>query len=326
MSLEYVIPDVSAELVMDIAKILANSATPLTRDEVAKCFEKTYSPQYIVSALTVCCQLGLAEEKDRSFTGSEKLRSDIKRAARDELYIPFQACLKNYTPFLLYVDFVSKGYDSMEAAARTRGILKARTTLENIEKSLRRWGVYSGLIEHDKKTGTLVLKIEVERFTAEYVMRLLRAFEAELKAKVFLIDMLGPDMFAYLEQKRIGLDDLTMALFDYEVDPKGAASKATQTFELFLWRLGEDAGVDVARFKGPIEIADAIRTGKIILANHSHLCHGIGGIRNMTHHDPDKETGQPWVISKQGALLVTLLVPAAIRSLYMYFKQKKQEF
>jgi len=311
---------------MDVAKIVANSAAPMTRSDVARSFEKKYSSVYIGSAVVTCCQLGLMSERDGALLGSEILRADIKRASRDELYIPFQACLKNYPPFLLYVDFLSKGYSSMESAARARGILKVRGPHKNAENSLRRWGIYSRLIQFEPKTGSLAVSIAIERLTAEYVMKLLKAFEAELKAKVFLIDMLGPEVFSYLSQRGIDIGDLTTALLEYETDPKGAARKATQIFELFLWRLGEESGVDVSKCSGPIELADAIRGEKHMLSNHNHITHGIGGIRNMSHHSPDKETAQPWVISKQGALLSTLLIPAVIRSLYLYFKEKRQEF
>ena len=40
-----------------------------------------------------------------------------------------------------------------------------------------------------------------------------------------------------------------------------------------------------------------------MLKNHVHLCHGIGSIRNMTHHDPDKETGKSWTFTPQDAII-----------------------
>jgi hypothetical protein len=327
-STDYVIPDVSAELVMDVSKILANSAASMTETQVAECFAKKYTLFYVRSALVVSNQLGISTASSiGAYVISERLRSDIKRASREELYVPFQACLKNYAPFLLFVDFVSKGYSSSDSAARTRGILNIKANLKIVENSLRRWGIYSKLIELEKKTGKLGLKLSIDRLSVEYVARLLKAFEAELKAKVFIIDMLGPEVFAYLDRKQISLDELTAALLEYESDTKAAASRATQTFELFLWRLAEDAGIDpkTLRGAGTIEIADALRAQKCLLGKHLHLCHCLGSIRNMTHHDPDKETGKIWDMSKQGALLSTLFVPAVIRSLYLFSKEKKQE-
>ena len=319
-------PDVSAEFVMDIAKILATSTRPLESDDVARCFVKRYSAPYLNSALNVCCQLGLATERDRAFVAGGELQSEIKRASREELYIPFQGCLRRYPPFLLYVDFASKGYTSQDAAAHTRGILDVRESTDVVENSLRRWGVFSKLVQYQRDTGKLMVKLNIEHLSADYVMRLLGAFQADLNARIFLIDMLGPEVFANLIKSGVGLDDLATALLDYEVDSIGAAAKATKTLELVLWRMAESSGIDLSETKGLMEVADELRKKKEILVNQLHIAHGLGGIRNMVHHDPDKSTGEPWYITKQGALLTTLLVPTLVRSLYLYRTEKKQVF
>jgi hypothetical protein len=49
-------------------------------------------------------------------------------------------------------------------------------------------------------------------------------------------------------------------------------------------------------------------------------------MRNMTHHDPDKETALPWAITKEGALITTLLVPVIMRSMHHYMTERKQTF
>ena len=57
-----------------------------------------------------------------------------------------------------------------------------------------------------------------------------------------------------------------------------------------------------------------------------HISSGIGAIRNMSHHDPDKETGSPWLFTPQGALITSLFVPTTIKSIYNYISENKQEF
>ncbi len=324
--MDYSIPDVSAEIIMEIAKILANAPSAMKRDEINSCFSKPLSQPYLTGAISVCIQLGLAVERQGLLVGADTFRDDVKRASRDQLHVIFQACLKDYSPFLLYVDFASKGYASAEAAARTKGILRIKGTAEIVEQSLRRWGLYAQLIEYDKKSDKVNVKVNVERLTTEYIMKLLGAFEADLKVKVFLIDMLGAEAFAFMDQKDIKIDELSSALLAYEADADTAAAKCTKALELFLWRLGEEVGSDVAKTHGLIELSDRLKGDKIILNNHNHILHGMGGIRNMTHHAPDKETGQPWVITKQAGLLTSLFVPTLIRSLYLYYREKKQEF
>lgn len=325
--MEYSIPDVSADMVMEVAKILANSAGPMNPDSINTCFVKPLSRSYLSWALSVCCQLGLAEERQALYVGAENLRNDIRRATREQLYVAFEACLKNYPPFLLYIDFASKGYPSTEAAARTKGILNVKGATEIIEQSLRRWGVYAKLIEYDKKSDTVTVKVKIEKLTVEYVQSLLHAFEAELKSKVFFIDMLGPEAYAYMVSRAIKIDDLATALLTFENDSDGATGNATTVLESFLWKLGEDANLDVSSTRGLMQLADLLRKAKppVILNNQNHIVHGLGAIRNMTHHAQDNETGHSWTITKQAALLTTLFVPCVIRSLYMYRNENKQE-
>lgn len=335
MDRKFTVPDVSAELVMDVAKILANSTSPMGVDEVLKCFVKVYNPNTISLALDACCQLDLAVRSGSSYVASPSLQSDIKHATRDELYVPFQARLKQYPPFLLYIDFASKGYSSKDAASRSWGILTMGGSSETAEKSLRRWGVFSRLIDYDAKTASVKVKIAIEKFSAEYVLRLLGAFGADLKSRLFLLDMVGADAFAHLEKMGIRLDELSSALLEYETDSQGATAKATQMLEFVLWKMAESLGLDLSESSGLAEVADLMRSvraedqlkrGKAILTNQLHVVHGMGGIRNMSHHDPDKETGVRWRMTKEAALLTTLFVPVIVRSLYLYQVKKEQVF
>jgi hypothetical protein len=259
--------------------------------------------------------------------GAENLRNDIRRAARDQLFVAFEACIKNYPPFLLYIDFASKGYKSLEAAARTKGILNVKGVAEIVEQSLRRWGLYAKLIDYDKKSDSVTVKVKIEKLTVEYVESLLQAFKAELKSKVFFIDMLGPEAYAYMVSKDVKIDDLATALLTFESDSDGATGSSTTVLESILWKLGEDANINVNSARGLMQLADLLRNAKppIVLNNQNHILHGMGAIRNMTHHAQDNETGQPWTITKQAALLTTLFVPCIIRSLYLYRTEKKQE-
>jgi len=39
-----------------------------------------------------------------------------------------------------------------------------------------------------------------------------------------------------------------------------------------------------------------------------------------------RKTGKEWNFTPQGAIISTLIVPTMIRSVYLYWKEKKQEF
>jgi len=207
----------------------------------------------------------------------------------------------------------------------TRGIFRIQSSEEIVEKSFRKWGLYAQLIHVDTSGGLSIPEAE-RGLPSEYVESLIKALRAELQASIFLIETMSQQAFVYLTEKKIGIEDLSDALINYEIDPKTSTYKACQTFEYFLFKLGEDVKANVSTCNGVIEYADAIRGQNEILKNQLHLCHGIGGLRNMAHHDPDKETGKPWSFTPQGAIISSLIVPTMIRSLYLYWKEKKQEF
>ena len=323
MSSQFVVLDVSSEFMMDVAKAVASSPHPLTKEDLIRSFKK--SKPYISNAISQALQLGLIEIQNNLYVGSERHRDLIKRSDRSQLYLPLREVLQRYPPFLLYIDFISKGYPSKESSNMTRGIFRIQSSEEIVEKSFRKWGLYAQLIHVDTSGGLSIPEAE-RGLPSEYVESLIKALRAELQASIFLIETMSQQAFVYLTEKKIGIEDLSDALINYEIDPKTSTYKACQTFEYFLFKLGEDVKANVSTCNGVIEYADAIRGQNEILKNQLHLCHGIGGLRNMAHHDPDKETGKPWSFTPQGAIISSLIVPTMIRSLYLYWKEKKQEF
>lgn len=326
MSTQFVITNVAPELLMDIAKVLAQSPSPLSKEDIAKSLEDKYKEMYVYVALTQCVQLCLALKQKEMFVSSEKYRDLVKRSERSQLCLPFRAALQEYPPFLLYADFISKGYSSDSAATMTRGILRIGSPRDRMERALRLWGTYAKLITVDSKSGRLSIPEAEQGLPSEYVKNLLKALQDELKAEIFTIENLSPPAYAYLTQKGISITDLSKALVNYEKNPKPSANDACQTFEFFLYKLGEEAGANVVTCKGLIELANEVRSKKAMLSNHLHVCHGIGGLRNITSHTPDSETGNPWIITPQGALSSILCIPTTIRSIYLFWKEQKQEF
>jgi len=326
MSARFVMNDVNPELLMDISKVLSQSPHPLSREDVAKSLEDRYKSSYVFIALAQAVQLGLATKQKELFLSCEKHRDLIKRSEKSQLYLPFRALLQEFPPFLLFADFISKGYSPESAAAMTRGILKIESPRDKVERALRIWGIYAQLIQTDAQSGRLFIPEAERGLPSEYVKNLLKALEDELKAGIFIIETLSPPAYAYLTQKGISITDLSKALVNYERDPKPSANSACQTFEFFLYKLGEDVGANVTKCRGVIELANELKGQKTMLPNQVHICHGIGGLRNVTSHSPDNETGSPWTITPQGALSSLLSVPTVIRSLYLFWKEQKQEF
>jgi hypothetical protein len=235
--------------------------------------------------------------------------------------------LQSYPPFLLYLDFISKGYSSEESANMTSGIFRIESSKEIVQKAFRNWGMQTSLISVDT-SGRLSIPEAEKGLPSEYVESLIKALRANLQASIFLIETMSPPAYAYLTEKKIEIDDLSNALISYETDPKGSANKACQTFEHFLFAYGKDIGADLRACDGTMEYVNEIRGAEKsnIMTNQLHLCHGIGALRNMSHHNPDKDTGNQWNFTPQGAIISTLIVPTMIRSIYLYWKERKQEF
>jgi len=318
----YIIPDVSAKLIMEVVKILAHSPRALGVNHLMKCLGGKYSSRYISDVLVACCQLKLLRKYNDSYLCNEEDLDIIRTVDRSELYLPFRRKLQQYAPFLLYADFLSKGYSSLEAASRVKGILEVSGSTKKIEKALRNWGLYAGLLTQDA-TGVKLL-IPMEKLSREYVRKLLEALEAELRAKLFTINMLTPELYAYLDDKHIDISPLSAALIEYEERPRESAASACQVFEHFLSTLIESG--ELKNLKGVTEIIDSLRNKRAILSNHVLIGHGVAGLRNITHHKVDKDSGNPWNITRYGALIAILLAINVMRSYFVYIKKGKQEF
>jgi hypothetical protein len=323
MPLQFSILNVSAQFIMDVAKVVASSPYPLSKEDLLRSFNR--SQTYVLRALSQCVQLGLLCYKDNKYSTHALHEDLLKRSEKNQLYLSLRQALQRFPPFLLYVDFISKKYSPEDSARMIRGIFRIQSSEKIIDSNFRNWGFFSQLIQKDNKNSLIIPEAE-EGLPTNYVECLMKALKANLAAKIFLIETMSPSAYAYLTEKEIDIDELANALINYETDSKTSANKACQSFEHFLFKLGKDVGADVGNLNGLSQYADAIRGTKNMLKNQMHICHGLGGIRNMAHHDPDKETGKEWFFTPQGAIVTTLLVPATIRSLYVYWKQQKQEF
>ena len=98
-------------------------------------------------------------------------------------------------------------------------------------------------------------------------------------------------------------------------------------FYMLGMQIGEEKNVNVSACKGVIELVEALRQKPpVILANQRNVAIGVGGIRNISDHGVDRETGKAWKINADGALASILMIPIVMRSIYMYEKNQYQEF
>ncbi len=256
MSMKFAVFDVSAEFLMDIAKEVSSSPHPLDKSILLDSFDKNQA--YTSNAIAECIQLGLFNERNGEYLPADKYRDLIKRSERSQLHLVLRQALQSYPPCLLYLDFLSKGYSSEQSARMTAGIFRMSSPKERVEKVFRNWGLQTGLIISDA-SGKLSIPEGEKGLPNEYIESLMKALKADLQAKIFLIETMSPSSYKYLTERGIEIDDLSDALVNYEKDPKTSANKATQIFEHFLFKFGEDIGAKITEGNGIIQYANIIQ-------------------------------------------------------------------
>lgn len=327
-SMEFAIVDVPASLIMDVCKYVSYAISTVTKENIAECFKNKLQGAYVYRAIRAAEQLHLLENKSGTFSCSQRWRDDIKKANRDELSLPFRQALQDYPPFLVYADLLSKGYNSNEAAEATKGLFSIESSSNIVERALRLWGIYSGTIQQNPETNSLTLTIDTNRLAAKYVEDLLSSLSSDFRSKIFVIDRLTNELFKYLTEKDIAIQDLVDALREYEKKPDESVFNASKVFELYLYKVGEDHNVPVSQCQGIIHLIEALRANcpPLLLGNQRNVCFGAGGIRNISDHGVDRETGKPWKINPDAALVAVLMIPIIMRSIYLYNTKGSQEF
>src|SRR6266571_5167565 len=90
MVTNYQIPEVTADLIADVAKTLANSASPMNATGLAECYTGQYSPEYVRRAAIASAQLGLSELTPKGYVCSENHRDILRKTSKPELRMAFR--------------------------------------------------------------------------------------------------------------------------------------------------------------------------------------------------------------------------------------------
>lgn len=326
--MEFAITEVNAAVIMDVCKYLSYAVQNVTRQDIIECFNGKFNQSYVIRATKAAQQLRLIEEQNGFFFCSQRWRDEVKKASREELYLPFRQALQDYAPFLVYADLLSKGYNSVEAAKATKGLFAIGSGHEIVEKSLRLWGIYSQTLKQEPQSSKLMLTIDTDKLEAKYIEDLLSSLSSDFRSKIFVIDRLTNELFQYLTEKGLSIQGLVDAIREYEHKPDESVYNASKLFESFLYKIGEDNKLPVSKCNGVIQLIDTLRASAppLMLNNQRNITYGAGGIRNISDHGVDKETGKQWKINPDGALASVLLIPVVMRSVYLYNKKNSQEF
>jgi len=324
MGSDFVLTDVSSEAVMSVVKVASHSTSSISFSSIAIALTTRYKENYLKQVIIACLQLNLLEVQGHEYVVNSKYRDSIKKATKEQLGIFFRESLQNYSPFLMYADFISNRYSSKDSASMTKGIMKIKTGLSIIEKSLRVWGMNAKLIINEQ--GKFRIPEGEKGLPANYVKELLDALDSEFRTKMFLINVLSAEVFNYLNTLGMDISDLAKALVAYEVDPKQSMHKALDFFETFLHKFGTEIHAKVQGKNGVNALVNELFDSKKILKNQQHVGNGLGGCRNISAHGVDKDTQKEWNVTPQASLSTIIMVPVVIRSFYLFAKKQEQGF
>ena len=321
---EFVLPDVSAEHIAGVARIAAtrdanSSGSFFDRQTVERALST--STEITRRAMVGAQQLGFVGADGSGhyvFTGD----ANIRHAKKSELALFFQKQLLNYPPFLIFVTQLTQEFPADEAASFTVAVLAIDTPPHAALKTLRSWGIFSGLLQLHGKVLTPTFE-PVKLLDLGFLRRLGDAMEHDAKVRTFVVQELGPDLVA--DMNRRGLGDLPVSLADalvrHESDPRRIGDPVVSKIETYCATL----------FPSPVQsnsltdLATKLEQQGVILPAHKNLLIGLAGFRHPASHGPDQRTQQPWQITPKASLVGQLLALVVLRSIHLWAQAGRQE-
>lgn len=321
MDTNYVIQDVPIEIALHVARIVNISPAPLEKNAIITGMEQIAKKSYTERGINLALQFGMIESSTgNNFQYSPKFKEDFLKVHKDDFSIIARKALQDFPPFLLFIENLRIGYSVKESASMISGIFNMKKGV--VEKFFAKSGLFCGMLEN-KNEEIKLSKPYVGQI--DYIKNLKSSLDSDLEAKNFITMLLSKEIVAYFSGKGIDFNRPAKALIEIKSDPKASLSKIFEFAELCLYSFGDDLGANVKSANGISELIDVIRGQNGILTKPTNLGKGLGALRNMTNHGPDKETGKTWNFTEETALGASLIVFRFLRSMYLQHYTKQQE-
>lgn len=277
------------------------------------------SKEYAKRAIVAATELGMVVESNLKYNIS-KDASDIGKSTKDQWPIIFGKFLQRYKPFTLFVTFLGKNDSSTIASRKIKTIFEIKTSENIIENSLVSWGQYANILE--EKDSKINLKINIQNLSNDYVTKLKDALTNDVKARVFIVNKLGNDVFNYLKDDEMDL--LVKSIVNHEKEPRHSIDDAGRAYEDFLRRIGTDKSFDMSKFKGIGELIDNMKGNNLVEVKHLEISKAINQMRLTAAHNKDRKTMQNWTLKDDTSITCILLTLIAIRSVYQFVFNNQQ--
>jgi hypothetical protein len=279
--------------------------------EITRSFDGT-SEALIRRALGLLETLGFARRSGAvwEYVGPPSVRS----AQRHHLAAFFGRELITYPPFVTFATLLSQGYEPNEAGRITRGVYALGASTDIVRKALSSWGRYAELLDED---GVNPIVVPLNPAELSVIHKLVEATKDRLRANMFVAAELGPQLTAALVAAGGSPDDIAHGIVEHVRQPTEAIGGPAKALEQFL---SAQQQLPNAPHSNLGSLADSLLAQGVILKTHKNLCYGVAAYRNASSHGPDPDTGQPWSVSPDAALVGTLIALQALRSLYAYLR------
>ena len=322
VSQDFIIQDVPMKTILDIGKLVQSSPESMSIQNILKGMDSIAGQSYVKRGISMAKQMNLIESTDeRKFKGSAEYRTDFEKILISDYPILANKVLQNYPPFSKYLDFLIIGYEHEHASNFVSGIYDLEK--KNCDNFFKKSGSYAKLTEKENDQIKIVQTVSPD---LDYITNLKNFLNSEVESKKLIQQLLGPGAFTYFSKKNINFDKPAKALVEIKQDPKTSFYKIGEFLELCMYALGKDMGADVQSAHGIGQLANQMRTrNKAIAGNPTSIAVGLGSLRNMSNHGPDKDTGHTWIFTEESSFGGSLLGIRLLRNFYEYYFNQLQE-
>ncbi|MFX0203001.1 MAG: hypothetical protein ACFFCW_43410 [Candidatus Hodarchaeota archaeon] len=275
----------------------------------------------LITLLLNATKFGLISKDDQGQYST--VRADVEKGLSQEgLSLIFRKYLQQYKPFELLCEYILLGDNPGDCLRKTRTILNLPDRAEVNLGPLLRWGIDVGI--SSKTNGKIKLKSEIARRVLPVSGLIETDLTDEMSPRLYLQTRLTPSAYAFLDD--VDKTPLTKALMVHSANLDDSAENAGQALEDFLRDIGAIKAVDTSGCNGALQVAAKLRSECHLHPKFINLVGGISTVRDAsTHIIKDKITGKPWAKTPESAFQIILLTLTAIRAIYLWIFEGRQE-
>jgi len=311
---------VSPESVVDAVIGVANSPRPLSTSDISDVVDK--GERYTRAVIHLGEEMDLLKSVGGDYIANSEIEEEARKMSPDQGFTLINQYLLRYEPFMTFVSFLDKGYDSDRSAQSVETLYDMDTDVDVVKKQFLDLGQYADILTDDEEPKPTV---EVESLPTSYIEDLRDALQSEAETRLFVQERLGEEVVAYADTESV--EKIQDALISFQNSPDTAIVKSVVGAENVTRELANDEGDSSTNYSsanGIGQVAQRMSGDNLVLKRHLHGANYLGSMRVPGSHGKAKETLESWEVDEDVALEVILATMDYIRSLYWFVKYERQ--